>query len=167
MGKNIGEMFLAGFGLTGKDSPTLSRELEKIFSILPFGIVYLDTEFRFLNANSFFRKFIGMDNKGRLEGKPCYETFGEYADDDSKKGRQKICSFCKKEEVFRNKKPTVLERPLGDKFIRVTTVPEMDGEGNIFRFLEVVEDITDRRQAEDKLCQKDELYKALLESSPN
>jgi signal transduction histidine kinase len=35
-----------------------------------------------------------------------------------------------------------------DKFIRVTTIPELDENKNIYRFMEIIEDITDRKRAE-------------------
>jgi PAS domain S-box-containing protein len=122
-------------------------ELKKIIDILPVGVVYLDSEFRFISVNKFFCDFIGC-NENDLKGKLCYETVGEYSDASSKEGLEKICSFCKKDDCFKSKKPTVIERPIGDSIIRVTTVPELNENGDIYRFLEVIEDITERKQKE-------------------
>jgi signal transduction histidine kinase len=83
-----------------------------------------------------------------LAGKLCYETVGEYINDPARTGREKICSFCKKEICFRTKTITVIERPFKDKFIRVTTIPEIEVEGEATGFMEIVEDITDRKLAE-------------------
>ena len=47
----------------------------------------------------------------------------------------------------------MIERPLGDTWLRVTTVPELSPSGAPERFLEVVEDITERRRAEEQLRQ--------------
>ena len=99
--------------------------------------------------------------------KPCYETVGEYAEISSKIGKDKICSFCKIEDALRSKEQTVIERPLGDKYIRVTTIPELDDSGNIYRFTEVIEDITDTRRIENELRLKEESYRTIVENSPN
>jgi PAS domain S-box-containing protein len=135
----------------------LLEELKSIFENLPVGIVYLDNDFRIISSNRFFDDFTGFQEK-ELKGKICYEILGEYSDDPTKSGPEKICSFCKKDECFKNKRPTVMERPLEDKFIRVTTVPELSEKGEIRRFIEIVEDITESRKAEELLKKaKDEL----------
>jgi PAS domain S-box-containing protein len=135
----------------------LLRELKSIFENIPFGIVYLDSEFRIISSNKFFDDFAGFQ-EGELNGKLCYEIVGEYSDDPTKKGLKKICSFCKKRECFKNKRPTIMERPLGDTIIRVTTIPELNEKGEIWRFMEIVEDITERKKAEEALKKaKDEL----------
>ncbi|MBI4682593.1 MAG: PAS domain S-box protein [Nitrospirae bacterium] len=126
------------------------RELKSIFKNLPIGIVYLDNEFRIISSNRFFNDFTGFQEQ-ELKGKICYEIVGEYSDDPTKRGPEKICSFCKKVECFKYKRPTVMERPLQDKFIRVTTVPELNKKGEIRRFIEIVEDITERRKADEAL----------------
>jgi PAS domain S-box-containing protein len=132
-----------------KTKSKLLKEIETIFENIPLGIAYLDNEFKFISTNKLFNDLTRCREED-LIGKTCYETVGEYAGDPLKKGLEKICSFCKKDECFRNVKPTTIERPLRDKFIRVTTVPELDEKGNIYRFIEIIEDITERKQAEKK-----------------
>ena len=125
----------------------LLRELKNIFDNFPVGIVYLDNNFGIISTNRFFNDFAGFD-EGELSGKLCYEEVGEFTDDSSKKGLEKVCTFCKKDECAELKKPVIIERPLKDKFVRVTTIPELDEKGNIHRFMEIVEDITERKLAE-------------------
>jgi len=125
----------------------LLKELKTIFENFPVGIIYLDKDFKIIRLNKYMCDFAGINEMG-LAGKFCYETLGEYINDSTKKGYEKICSFCKKALCFENKKATVIERPLNNKFIRVTTIPEIDVTGDITSFMEVVEDITDRKQAE-------------------
>ena len=135
----------------------LIKELKSIFENIPFGIVYLNNKFRIISSNKFFNDFAGLQEE-ELKGKLCYEIVGEYSDDPTKKGPEKICSFCKKPECFKSKRPTIIERPLKDKFIRVTTIPELNKKGDISRFMEIVEDITERKKIEDVLQKaKDEL----------
>jgi PAS domain S-box-containing protein len=128
----------------------LLRELNTIFDNLPLGVAYLDADLRFLKANRALSEMSGLGEEA-LIGRHCYETIGEYADDHARSGLEKMCSFCKKEECTLVKGPTVIERPLGDSIIRVTTVPELDEKGDIVNFLEIFEDITDQKEAEDRL----------------
>lgn len=137
--------------------------LDTIIDSLPFSIAYLDNEYRFIYMNRAFLNLINSSAETVL-GKPCYETVGEYVNNPERKGKDKICSFCKLDEVFRNKKPVTIERPLGDKFIRVTTIPEMDDAGNIYRFIEVIEDITDRKGTEETLKLEAQLLDAATDS---
>ncbi|MBF0343425.1 MAG: PAS domain S-box protein [Nitrospirae bacterium] len=126
------------------------EELQTIFDNIPLGVAYIDKDFRFLKINSFLEKLIGL-NSAELVGKNCYSTVGEFSKDVSKSDLEKICSFCKKDECFASKTATVIERPLGDMVLRVTTVPEFDDSGNIYRFLEIVEDITMTKYTEEKM----------------
>ncbi|UCD35157.1 MAG: PAS domain S-box protein [Nitrospiraceae bacterium] len=125
----------------------LLRQLKTIFDNFPVGIVYLSRSMEIISANRFICTFTGID-EADLTGRLCYETVGEFAGDSGKQGRERICSFCKKDECIAMKRPTVIERPMKDRFMRVTTIPVLDGDGNIQRFMEIVEDITDRKLAE-------------------
>ncbi len=122
-------------------------ELNRIFHNLPFSIACLDREYRIIYGNNAYWDFINMPEENII-GKPCYETVGEYACVPDKTGKEKICSFCKIEDAVKSNKPTVIERPLGDKFIRVTSVPETDDSGNICWFLKIIEDLTELKRAE-------------------
>ncbi|MBI5664685.1 MAG: response regulator [Nitrospirae bacterium] len=133
--------------ISAERESALLRQLKTIFENFPVGIVYLDDKFRIISSNKFFDDFAGF-REGELNGKICYEAVGEYADDPARKGTDKICSFCRKAECAGSKKPVTMERPIKDKFIRVTTIPELNEKGNIHRFMEIVEDITDRKRAE-------------------
>ena len=132
------------------------QELEKILEILPIGIVHLDSDFRFISANKCFYDMVGL-SENDLTGKPCYETVGEYSDDSSRTGLEKICSFCKKSECFKSKKPTFIERPLGNSIINVTTIPELSSNGRITGFFEIIEDITERKQKESEAIRANQL----------
>ncbi|MDI6801278.1 MAG: PAS domain-containing protein [Thermodesulfovibrionales bacterium] len=125
----------------------LLDNMERILANIPVAIAYLDINFNLLKVNNYACALSGLTEKD-IVGKTCYATFGEYANDPSKTGREKICSFCKIEECLKTRMPIVMERPFMDKFIKVTVVPEMDADGNIYRFLEIVEDITENKRKE-------------------
>ncbi|MBI5740177.1 MAG: PAS domain-containing protein [Nitrospirae bacterium] len=125
----------------------LLMELKTIFENLPVGIVYLDHDYTVISTNRFFTSLIRKVEEDII-GKTCYETVGEFARDPAKTGQEKICSYCKIESCLHSKRPISVERPLADRIVSVTTIPEADESGNIVRFLNMIEDITDRRRAE-------------------
>ncbi|KCZ71710.1 PAS domain S-box [Candidatus Methanoperedens nitroreducens] len=135
---------------TEENVTKLLEKLRAVFDNIPLGIAYLDSDFKFIKVNKFVYDLTGL-NEEDLIGKTCYETVGEYIDDPTKEGLEKICSFCKKDECFKTRRPTVIERPLGNSIIRVTAVPEQDQNGNISHFMEIIEDITEHKRAEEQI----------------
>ncbi len=135
-------------------------ELRAILDNLPLGIAYLDAQFRFIRINKFFADLTGMKEDDLL-GKPCYETVGEYANDPTKKGLEKICSFCKKEDSFNLKKTCVIERPLKESILRVKTIPQLDEGGETHHLLELFEDITECKLAEEGLRDSERKFRML------
>ncbi|MBF0592413.1 MAG: PAS domain S-box protein [Nitrospirae bacterium] len=143
------------------------REMQTIFDNIPLGIAYIDKDFRFLRISSFLERMLKVKNSD-LAGKTCYNTVGEFSQSTVKSGLERVCSFCKKDECFTSKAPTVIERPLGNMVIRVTTVPEVDEDGNIYRFLEIIEDITMPKYTEERMvrnCQIQGVVGSILQIS--
>jgi PAS domain S-box-containing protein len=143
----------------------LLGQLKTIFENIPLGIAYLDADFRFLSVNRFFCNLFSYQEE-ELIGHHCYDMVGEYAADLSREGSTRICSFCQKEKCIRLKTPTVIERPHGELTLRVHTIPEMDEEGEITRFLEIMEDITSRKRLEESLREGERRFREITESMP-
>ncbi len=135
-------------------------ELRAIFDNLPIGVAYLNEQYKFIRVNKFFAELTGMGEE-ELIGKPCYETIGEYANDPTKEGIEKICSFCKKESCFKTKRLAVIERPLRDKIVRVKTIPQLDESGEIHHLLELFEDITESKKTERALLESEREFRSL------
>lgn len=142
----------------------LLRQLKSIFRHLPVGIAYLNTKYEFIGANRFFCDFTGFREE-ELIGRTCYEMIGEYAGDTTKAGVEKICSFCGREECLTEKRPSVFFRTLGKAYFKVTIIPELNEAGNVYRIMEVFEDITDRKLTEKALRESEKNFRELVESS--
>jgi len=97
--------------------------------------------------NKYFSDFAGISEMD-LAGKYCYEQLGNMYMTLPKPGMQKSAVFARKIHVLIIKKLLLLKDLLKINVIRVTTIPELDVNGEITTFMEVVEDITDRKLAE-------------------
>lgn len=139
----------------------LVLKLQTIFDNIPVGIAYSDSEYRFLRVNQYYCDLAGVKEKD-LIGKTCYETIGEHADDPGRAGLETVCNLCRKEECSMTKEPAVKERALGDKTIRVTTIPRADESGRITHYLEMVEDITRQKEAEEVMNRYQEHLEELV-----
>ncbi|MBF0564197.1 MAG: PAS domain S-box protein [Nitrospirae bacterium] len=148
--------------LENKLSSTIETviNLQSMIDNIPFGIAYLDKDFRFIRINKVLEDMLNTSTDS-LAGKLCYESVGEYADDDTRHGEDKICSFCKVNECSSLKKSTVFERPFHGKFFRVTAIPEFDEDGNIYRFIGIVEDISRQKQYETRILRNSQINSAI------
>jgi len=117
---------------------------------VPFGLAYLDLNYRFIEVNRAASAMIGLPRE-RLIGHHCYDLVGEYRDDPKRRGRERICSFCRLKEARRTGESQTLERFIDGRWLMVTTVPEKNGAGQVYRFLEIVEDISGCKQAEEAM----------------
>ncbi|NMX21250.1 hypothetical protein C5S30_02190 [ANME-1 cluster archaeon GoMg4] len=55
--------------------------------------------------------------------------------------------------------------PEGGKWLLFTVAPLRDAEGNVIGALEILQDITGRKQAEEKLQESEEKYSAFFKTS--
>lgn len=140
-------------------------ELDLLVNGLPFAVAVFDPGYRVVHANKAFWSQIKVSKEDVL-GRHCYETVGEYANSPDKNGREKICSFCRADEALKTGKKVEIVRPCGTGFIKVTTVPQMDGSGNILHFLEIIEDITEEKRSRHELELREETYRTIIENSP-
>jgi PAS domain S-box-containing protein len=142
---------------------TSHLELERIFNSAPFTISYLDRQMRILRLNPAMEKCINMTTE-EVKGKYCYDIWGQYAKDETKKESKRICDSCRSQYALTDGKRYVYERQLGDTFFEILSVPVFDRDHSIIGVMEIGTDITERKQAEEALFLERNNFNNILNS---
>jgi len=118
-----------------------SEQWQLTFDCMSEGLSYHDVDFNIVGCNAAFRDMLG----GKIvEGRKCYEVVhcaGEPHED---------CPMQKTLKTGRSEQSEIYEPNLG-KHLLVRTDPVKDGNGKVFRVVHVVEDITERKKAEENI----------------
>ncbi len=138
-------------------------EQETIFNNSPYAVSYLDPELRVIKINAHMEKLIGKKN-AEVQGKYCYEIWGQHAGESSKKGREKICDICRVQDAMADGQNYSYERRVGRKIVEVTASPVMDINGSVVGALETGKDITERKLAEEALEKSEAKYSYLFDN---
>ncbi len=117
-----------------------------LINSIPLGINLIDTEHRIIMVNSTTAKWLRRPTES-LIGQYCFEQFEK---------RDHICSHCPGELSIKYGQAAITEtvaiRDDGTSFnASIHTVPLYDIQGATIGFIEIVEDITERKKAEDAL----------------
>lgn len=147
-----------------KQAEAALRESEEKYRSLvenvPFGITLIDTDHRIVISNAAQGQMFHTD-AGLWTGRYCYREFEK---------RDAVCTHCPGTSAMAtgvcHEVETEGVRDDGTRFnARIHAIPLLDNEGRGTRFIEVVEDITERKKAEDALRQNEEKYRALVETT--
>jgi signal transduction histidine kinase/ActR/RegA family two-component response regulator len=126
--------------------------IEGVFSALPCGVVIVDSEYQVIDSNPAYGRPLDLTRDG-LRGRRCYEVFNNY---------RSPCS------MFGELCPITAARTTGTigrvhrehglpggriRNIEYTANPLLDRHGNIGSFVLVISDLTDLREAGDRLQQ--------------
>ena len=143
-----------------KELYNANQMLQLVFDNIPQRIFWKDTNSKFLGCNKSFALDAGFSSPADLIGKDDYsmswkDTAELYRADDAQVMKSDIAKLNYEEPQ---------SRPNGDLlWLRTNKVPLHDQKGEVIGVLGTYEDITERKQIEQKLRENEEKYRHLFE----
>jgi PAS domain S-box-containing protein len=126
---------------------------------IDIGIALIDADHNIVMANS---------ATGRLFGRPVYELIGKKCYERFGKGGT-VHKYCPGEEAMRTGRRETVETEAvhedGSRFaVRINSFPVFAEDGTAIAFIELIEDITEEKIAQEKLQESQEQYQAFIEN---
>lgn len=111
-------------------------------------VVNKDYEITFANMAA-----IALCEKGKEEiiGQKCYDSWGQYSNDNKRQGHEKICDFCKIVEAINHGQTSTYEKKVADRVVEVKVSPVRNRDGTVTSVTETCFDITLRKRAEAEI----------------
>ncbi|MBI5695784.1 MAG: PAS domain-containing sensor histidine kinase [Nitrospirae bacterium] len=126
-------------------------QYEAIFANLPVGLSYLTPDMRYIRINPYLEKKTGLKSD-EVAGKFCYDVNGMHKDDPSRTGEERICDVCGVRTALQTGKPfKFVRRSRPDLVVENVGVPIKDKQGRVIGAVEIILDITERVNMEERL----------------
>ncbi|MBW1809674.1 MAG: response regulator [Deltaproteobacteria bacterium] len=132
--------------------------LKAIFTAIPDLLTVHDRDLNIVVSNFHGHEY--FDEKTGHQGAKCYSVYMR---------RDTPCDPCHALEVFETGKPKRLEKtnPVDGITREINVYPIFDESGQVSMVAEHICDITERKQAEQKLCESEERLRAVFEANPD
>ncbi|MGA3284516.1 MAG: PAS domain-containing protein [Verrucomicrobiota bacterium] len=137
--------------------------LQAMLDNIPDRIYFKDTQSRFIKCNRAVAKRVGVEDLKQVIGKTDFDFYPSEKAEEFRKDDQRIMQSG---EPLLNKTEQVI-KPNGEiTWSSVTKLPLRDKEGKVVGLVGISRDITERKQAEDKLAFERGLFRTLMEYLP-
>lgn len=163
-GKIVGELGIAR-DVTGRKAyeenlQRITTTLNTLIQAIPDIVYFKDSERRNLIVNSAFERLVGL-KKEEIIGKRDEEFFPQDLAAQCRKSDEVVLS---KGVAFRVEEQTV-DKKGNKRFFDTIKVPIRDRNGNIAGLIGVSRDITEHKLIEEKLMEREELFRSIVENS--
>ncbi len=132
------------------------QKLRTILDGIPDVVSLQEPDHTIVSFNRAGCQTLGISEEQAI-GRKCFELMG----------RTDSCERCASTEAIRTKQPVSLERfvPELNRWINETSIPIVDVGGSVVLVVEKLQDITDRRQAEERLRDSEKRHRLLFENA--
>jgi PAS domain S-box-containing protein len=140
-----------------KNLEETSNILESMLDQLQDAVAFQKADFTIMRYNKAGYELLNMPVDD-VVGKKCYELIG----------RHSVCPNCQSKKAMETKKIETAEKyvPELNRYIRATSNPILDENGEILFIVEQLQDITESKQTEEELKQREKLLNRIFDILP-